>query len=111
MRAASLVLAVLAAVGGGCGDDDGLGPDTAPITVGAACEQIGTAFCDRAVTACGLAGAYEQCRQDFRASCCSGAACDGTSRLNAGQVRSCRDAFASFPCADLGGRALPAACM
>jgi hypothetical protein len=101
-----------AAAGASGGND--AGGTSGTITVGQVCDSTGMAFCNR-VMACGD-GAYADCFNAFKGSCCTNAATcsDAQTGMTAARLSAyetaCDAAFQAEACADIGVGTVPAAC-
>lgn len=113
MTRAAVLVAVCLLVAASCGGDDDGGGDT-PLTVGQACNSIGTSWCARGFI-CALpgSGAIDECEFAFLTACCVNAGlCQREANPQApALVSACVRALATYDCQALAAGALPAACV
>jgi hypothetical protein len=94
----------------GCGGGGGGAPDT----LGEACNDVGSAFCERAID-CFPEGAPSQseCVSDFRAGCCGDdGTCGDAARddITDDQWDACIDGFGNLTCPEVQEGTIPSEC-
>jgi hypothetical protein len=95
-----IVLAVTA-----CGGND-------KPTLGSACEQVLSAFCDRLINGCALAptSAMSSCISAGMAACCSGSGCDAPLSSSQAEIDTCVRAVEIEACTDASNGLMPSPC-
>jgi hypothetical protein len=106
------LLLVACTLGPATGADGGTtGTPVAPRSVGDQCQDVLSAYCQRAASCALPVAGLMDCINNTLPLCCTGSQCDQTSQISEAAVTDCEQAFAAELCNDVAATTNPAMCL